>query len=448
MVEKNIVKVRNYTNACVTIQSPNELLVVDPWLSDGKYLGTWHNFPRVSEPEKKDISKANVCFITHIHPDHYDIDFLKKMPKSTQFVIPKVWGWPVIMSGLKKNGFENITVLECAEEVFETSDFHVKAVPPLNTSGLDYDSSNLDEMAIDGGFVFIHKKSKLKLVFLADDNLYSHERVSIFSDLMCNADLIACAYNGFASDFPFQYDFSFSQKVKIIEENEKKRFNKQVQNLKLLKPKFFLPYSSEYVAVGKHSDKWFQIFPHIWTSDKDLVAKKYSESLNIEADTLYPGEILEFENNERKPITKTYDRKSIYEKMKVYREEVENFENKVKSSKASLKKINEIKYLFKKASESLINAKKKHKISPKQNIVVMVDNNFVGEVTSDNIINQEKKTENQAYLCVNGSSDIITSLLKNEIHWNNALLSMRLQWSRSPNFFCENTFHALNYLRS
>ena len=78
----------------------------------------------------------------------------------------------------------------------------------------------------------------------------------------------------------------------------------------------------------------------------------------------------------------------------------------------------------------------------------MVDDNFVGEVTSDNIINQEKKTEDQAYLCVNGSSDIITSLLKNEIHWNNALLSMRLQWSRSPNFFCENTFHALNYLRS
>ena len=73
-------------------------------------------------------------------------------------------------------------------------------------------------------------------------------------------DLIEFAYNGFASDFPFNSNFSSQKKIDICNENEEVRFSKQIRNLKKIKPQFVLPYSSEFVPVGAHVGNWTEIF--------------------------------------------------------------------------------------------------------------------------------------------------------------------------------------------
>ena len=41
--------IENITNASVLMEAEDEKIVIDPWFCDGKYMGTWHNFPRVSD---------------------------------------------------------------------------------------------------------------------------------------------------------------------------------------------------------------------------------------------------------------------------------------------------------------------------------------------------------------------------------------------------------------
>ena len=171
--KRNSFSVENLTNASIVIRASDEKLVIDPWFKDGIYDGTWHNFPRLNEEQKLNaLSEVDVCMYTHLHKDHFCIDTAKKYFKpSTNFLIPKVWGWQVIQGLLNKNGFPLTHVLECSIDVFETKNFQIMTVPPLNVTGIE--AQNQNEMSIDGGFCLVHKENKVKCVFLADDNLYS-----------------------------------------------------------------------------------------------------------------------------------------------------------------------------------------------------------------------------------------------------------------------------------
>jgi len=50
-------KIQNPTNAFVVVEADGEKIAIDPWLSDGIYLNTWHNFPRVPDLMQQDLIK-------------------------------------------------------------------------------------------------------------------------------------------------------------------------------------------------------------------------------------------------------------------------------------------------------------------------------------------------------------------------------------------------------
>ena len=137
-------------------------------------------------------------------------------------------------------------------------------------------------------------------------------------ELLKEPDLIAFAYNGFASDFPFNYNFSYQKKIDICNENEEVRFSKQIRNLKKIKPRFILPYSSEFVPVGTHVGNWTEIFRNIYTNNNSVVAKKYGETLNCNFGTLYPEEFLRFDNNCMLSIEESYPRSTLLNEMISY----------------------------------------------------------------------------------------------------------------------------------
>ena len=87
-------KIQNLTNAFICIEDQGEKILIDPWLDDGVYLNTWHNFPRVSQKKFREvIQNVDVCLITHLHKDHFNINTIRNIGKNTRFIIPKVFGW-------------------------------------------------------------------------------------------------------------------------------------------------------------------------------------------------------------------------------------------------------------------------------------------------------------------------------------------------------------------
>ena len=441
-----VIEIQNPTNACIALKSENEKLLSDPWLNDGIYFGTWHNFPRPDDALKAEtLSNVDYCLITHIHKDHFNIETIKRLDPSTQFLVPNVFGWQVIQKVLNVNGFENVTVLECEKDVFETKDFEITAIPPLNVSGLSTEDDDFDEnkMNIDGGFSIVSKDSGLKLVFLADDNLYSQEAVASCLSILQEPDLIAFAYSGFATDFPFKYDFSDQEKIDIVLANEKTRFDKQVENLGLIKPKFVLPYSSEFVPVGPHTESWIETYKEIWTSSKVEVAKRYGEALCVESDTLYPTEKLVFKGRERQEIEKKVDRGTLYDQMKAY---WSGFANDNPTSVPSDDEVETLRSTLPEAASSYYDSIERFKLNPRQTVSVSVGSHFIGALGPKGMVANEDDIEGDL-LTVSGNVDMISDLLNGDMHWNDAILSMRLDWSRTPNTFCPDTIGALNYLR-
>lgn len=65
----------NYS-ACITIATPDATILCDPWFSDGIYDGSWYHYPAFENPLDR-LPAADIVYISHIHPDHYDPDFLQ-----------------------------------------------------------------------------------------------------------------------------------------------------------------------------------------------------------------------------------------------------------------------------------------------------------------------------------------------------------------------------------
>ena len=70
-------KVKYIYSACLEINCDNFIILTDPWFTEGAYDGSWYQFPKIDPFDF--IVKPDLIYISHIHPDHYDSIFLKKL---------------------------------------------------------------------------------------------------------------------------------------------------------------------------------------------------------------------------------------------------------------------------------------------------------------------------------------------------------------------------------
>ena len=69
-------QVRYIYSACVSIQTPDCTILCDPWFGEA-YEGAWAQWPKIDNPLEV-CGPADFVFISHVHPDHYDPQFLKR----------------------------------------------------------------------------------------------------------------------------------------------------------------------------------------------------------------------------------------------------------------------------------------------------------------------------------------------------------------------------------
>lgn len=77
-------QIQFFTNACVAIKSDSGSTVIcDPWVNEGAFLGSWFHWPPVPENFEELILNymCDAIYISHLHPDHYDPNFIAKFTK-------------------------------------------------------------------------------------------------------------------------------------------------------------------------------------------------------------------------------------------------------------------------------------------------------------------------------------------------------------------------------
>ena len=433
---------KNYSNAFSTIEMEKFLLVLDPWTSEGIFDGGWAPYPPL-KTSLKFLKNTTHCFMSHIHTDHFDMNTISHFPKSTKMIIPEIYPNHIMISKIKDAGFENITILKKNERIEIEKNIFAEVIPPLNSSGLEFDKLNpkdIAELAIDTGIIL--EIENRKLVLLADNSAYNPQHAGLLLEKMKGCDLLGFNYNGAATDYPLCYNMTIDERNRYRDTSELKREKATLKFINIISPKNLLPYSSEFVVMGPKSLEFAKHHLQGQWIDKKEVANRFAKNTSIPTWCLYEDDEIKFEDKKIDVNINTTKIPSLLDVAKKYYSSIPAIS---KLPKGNLEKIQKI---FPSAVENMFKKCDYYNLNPFYKFIIIFSDNPSNNLVVDfknKTFNFDQKIENN-YLKCWIPMKYFEKMLTRESSWNSGYLSFQLKWERKPDLYDNDFFVALNFL--
>jgi UDP-MurNAc hydroxylase len=210
---------------CFLVRAGKDLLLIDPWLSSqGAFFGSWFQYPKnhMFQSTIVDMSKQQQLFVyvTHEHQDHFDLDTIRLLDKSTKFLVPRY-----------KDGYLSSTIRNLGFCVTELEDLtcwdigaHVRIKVFISDVGVNHDSALLIETD--------------------DFRFFNQNDCKIFDRLdlvQLPIDYYSVQFSG-ATWHPVCYtNYTDIQKQSLSEEKISTKFRNVIYALAKLSPSYFIP---------------------------------------------------------------------------------------------------------------------------------------------------------------------------------------------------------------
>src|ERR1035437_4779145 len=107
-------KVTYVGHACMMVESDGTRILMDPWLTDPTYHGTWWHYPSL-ELRVRDLPKIDYLYLSHEHPDHFDPPTLRQLDKDIEVIIP-TFQRKRFRERVQAIGFRHTVEVDCGEE--------------------------------------------------------------------------------------------------------------------------------------------------------------------------------------------------------------------------------------------------------------------------------------------------------------------------------------------
>lgn len=436
-------KLQNPANAFVIIETDAGIkLAIDPWITNGIYDGSWHIYPPLEQKTIDLLRDVDHVLITHIHPDHFDVNALALLKPTAKIYVPDVYpNRNVCKRRMSADLFSRSMFVEKSTSI-DGIDIHV--IPPMNKLGHlsnELDVSQYEDLiAIDCGFVISSENTKI--VLLADNFPFNSDTLDEGTKrLISNADLFAFAYNAMADDYPLSYDdFSDEEKRSKSLSRNNKRLDVLIKSESAFKPKLLMPYSSDFVIAGKRAKQFIDIHPQEFLS-KDKFVSHHSSFFEADMICLAQGDELIIDD-----LSYCINTKKRTTNQQTMQEFVDTLSQE--NHPTSEVSWNLIFDAFKLASENMVARLKKMNVpstwklrlkcsdSPEQNMSLDLSTGCV-TIDDDTTFNVVECTANSGYLY---------ELLTFKSHWDNACISNNLSWKRNPDVYDVGLWKGLNFL--
>ena len=79
-------KITKLGSAPVLVEANGKKILCDPWLTDGIYYGSWFNYPPI-DMDAIDFSEIDYVYVSHVHPDHFDPKTMDRIDRETPVLI-------------------------------------------------------------------------------------------------------------------------------------------------------------------------------------------------------------------------------------------------------------------------------------------------------------------------------------------------------------------------
>lgn len=394
---------------CFSVSTDHSVLLTDPWFSNsGAFFGSWFQYPKNHHLEEKVLNllgtkNNSFIFISHEHQDHYDPNFLKRIPANTTIIIPKY---------ADKNFRDDI--LDLGQNLIELSDFEKKSLDDsmqihliISDIGINHDSA-----------IFIKTED---FTFLNQNDCKVFDRLS---ELEESVDFYSVQFSG-ATWHPSCFVFSEKRKKHISKQKVENKFNNVLSGINQLNPKFFLPAAGPAIfpfletglSMGEDN-----IFVHQKELKDFLTSKGFNDSLFLK-----PGDYLNSTLREPIPVPNEKD--------------INTYKNGIVDVWSSLPDELNLKFLHNSINERLLNIK---------NIEIkncpMLIFNFGGEFDKEDHTNNKKifiDLNNKTILDEFNYSTNYEEIISTEKYfnlmcsegWQDVYLSLRAKVVRRPDIF-------------
>jgi UDP-MurNAc hydroxylase len=247
------VRLTYFDSSTVLVEAGSRKILMDPWLEDGEYYGSWAHVPAV-EIDYRLFDDIDYIYISHIHPDHLSRRTLKRLPRHVPVLIHS-YDSQFLRRNIEAAGFQvrelphnqrtdlggvTITILAADDCNPELCGAYFSCAPLYGRNG----STQIDSLCVveHGGQVLVNTNDcPLGL---------THSFLPRVREEFGPVDLLLTGYSG-AGPYP-QCFANLSREEKLAGAAAKRLqfFEQGLGYIAALKPRFVLPFAGQYTLAG------------------------------------------------------------------------------------------------------------------------------------------------------------------------------------------------------
>ena len=451
-------KIKLYRSSTVGLDLGGFKILMDPWLTDGEYYGSWSHYPYYDlDNNIKELNSYNAIYISHIHPDHCSEDTMKKLSKEipvyihsyhSKFLKLKLEriGFNVIelennkRTKLDKNAYLNIFAADnCNPELC------FKFTGCADFSAKENNSQQIDTLSIiDDG----------KNVLMNVNDCPIELAQSTFKDIKKQYEKINVLLTGYGGAGPYPQCFeNLNSEEKIIasKSKEKQFLNQAIKYINEIKPDYYLPFAGTYTLTGKLSnlqglrgvssiDNAFRFFENYY-SVRNL--SNTIRPIKLNTDSTFDLNIKEYDNDYQKL---DYDDYQSYIDLKLANKLLDYEKDEIPS-------FDEIYELSKMAHKKFLDRILINNVNLKSDIFIKVNGKslLLGCDKNLSTINSDQIDQvSNRYVRYDLDVRLLKRLLMGPkyAHWNNAEIGSHLKFFRKPNMHERDVYGSMVYFHS
>lgn len=445
-------KIKLYRSATVGVQSDDFKLLMDPWLTDGEYYGSWSHFPPFDlDKNLSEINSYDAIYISHIHPDHCSEDTLKKINKMIPIYIlsyhSKFLKFKLENLGFKVIELENFVNLQLSKNfnlrIIAADNCNPKLCYKFNGCANILEKNKtqqIDSLAVIsvmGKNILNLNDCPFELASSCIKKILSHYK---------NIDLMMLGYGG-AGPYP-QCVSNFNHLEKKNEAKKKRiKFINMAKNyIDKIKPKFYIPFAGTYYLSGKLAR--FEKYKGVPTVDEAI---KYLEK-TIKSNSICVKLALESSFSlDNFKTSKKY--------IKIHNCEIQNYvknilsKKKLEYEKDKLPSSTIILDLAKKSHLRYLKKKKEFNLKLHSDVLIKVRSKFIHIDNKKDKISLKDKTQLDnidKYVIYELDLRLLKKILSGPkfAHWNNAEVGSHIKFFRKPNIFDRKIYDSMCYFHA
>lgn len=239
--------------ACVIIEGAGKRVLCDPWLTDDIYYGSWAHYPPFTEWDR--IGHLDYIYVSHIHPDHFSPETMKRLPKVP--VLIHRFNSKFLKQNIENLGFEVIELEHNKTHDLDGLKITIFAADDCNprVCGRFFgcDSLLIGDTQIDSLAVF---EADGQVYVNANDCPYQLSRHTLLPKIRLQYPEIDLLFVAYAGAGPYPQCFVMTDRQMRLAANLKKSVfvEHAIQFAKDLRAKHTFPFAGDYVLAGRLSN--------------------------------------------------------------------------------------------------------------------------------------------------------------------------------------------------